>query len=529
MTKPKVLISDALSRAAVQIFKDRGIDVDFQPDLGKDKDKLAAVIGNYDGLAIRSATKVTAKILEQAKNLRVIGRAGIGVDNVEIPAATAKGVIVMNTPFGNSITTAEHAIAMMFALARQIPQADASTQAGKWEKNRFMGVELTAKTLGIIGCGNIGSIVAERGIGLRMKVIAYDPFLSPERALEIGVEKVELEDLLRRADVITLHVPMTEKTRNVLSAENIAKTKKGVRIVNCARGGLVDETALRAALDSGHVAGAAFDVFAEEPATSNPLFGHPNVVCTPHLGAATTEAQENVALQVAEQMSDYLLQGAISNAVNFPSITAEEAPQLRPFIALAEKLGSFAGQLTETGITKVQLSYEGGVAGMNTKALTSAAIAGLLRPMLQEVNVVSAPIVAKDRGIVVEEMTREAAGDYDSLITVTVVTERQTRSVSGTVFADGRPRIVNIKGIRMDAEFGASMIYITNLDKPGFIGRFSSTLGDAGINIATFHVGREAPGGNAIALIEIDGELPPDVLTAVRALPQVQQARPLKF
>src|SRR4051794_13521641 len=392
MTKPKVLISDALSPAAVQIFKDRGVEVDFQPDLGKDKEKLSQIIGDYDGLAIRSATKVTAKILEQAKNLKVIGRAGIGVDNVEIPAATAKGIIVMNTPFGNSITTAEHAIAMMFALARQIPQADASTQAGKWEKNRFMGVELTGKTLGVIGCGNIGSIVADRGIGLRMRVIAFDPFLSPERAVELGVEKVELDDLLRRADIITLHVPMTEKTKNVLSAENIAKTKKGVRIVNCARGGLVDEVALRAALDSGHVAGAAFDVFVEEPATSNPLFGHPNVVCTPHLGAATTEAQENVALQVAEQMSDYLLQGAIQNAVNFPSITAEEAPRLKPFVALAEKLGSFAGQLTDTGVTKVQLAYEGAVAGMNTKALTSAAIAGLLRPMLQDINVVSAPL-----------------------------------------------------------------------------------------------------------------------------------------
>ena len=515
--------------AAVQIFKDRGIEVDFQPKLGSDKEKLAELVGNFDGLAIRSATKVTPKILERAKSLKVIGRAGIGVDNVDIPAATAKGIIVMNTPFGNSITTAEHAITLMLALARQIPQADASTQAGKWEKNRFMGVEITSKTLGVIGCGNIGSIVANRAIGLKMKVIAYDPFLSPERALELGVEKVDLAELIKRADFITLHTPLTEKTKNIIDAKALAAMKKGVRIINCARGGLVEENALRAALDSGHVAGAAFDVFTEEPATANPLFGHPNVVCTPHLGAATTEAQENVALQVAEQMSDYLLRGAISNAVNFPSITAEEAPRLRPFIALAEKLGSFAGQLTETGITKVQLSYEGGVAGMNTKALTSAAIAGLLRPMLQEVNVVSAPIVAKDRGIVVEEITREAAGDYDSLITVTVVTERQTRGVSGTVFADGRPRIVNIKGIRMDAEFGPSMIYITNLDKPGFIGRFSSTLGDAGINIATFHVGRDAPGGNAIALIEIDGELPPQVLTAVRALPQVQQARPLKF
>src|ERR1700720_2845105 len=519
---PKVLISDALSPAAVQIFRDRGVEVDFQP-------KLAELVGDFDGLAVRSATKVTPKVLDRAKKLKVVGRAGIGVDNVDIPAATAKGIIVMNTPFGNSITTAEHAITLMLALARQIPQADASTQAGKWEKNRFMGVEITSKTLGIIGCGNIGSIVANRAIGLKMKVIAYDPFLAPEHAQDLGVEKVTLDELIHRADFITLHTPLTEKTRNIIDARALAAMKKGVRIVNCARGGLVDEQAVRAALDSGHVAGAAFDVFTEEPATANPLFGHPNVVCTPHLGAATTEAQENVALQIAEQMSDYLLRGAISNAVNFPSISAEEAPRLRPFIALAEKLGSFAGQLTETGIKTVRLSYEGVVAGMNTKALTSAAVAGLLRPMLQEVNVVSAPGIAKERGIVVEETTRAVAHDYESLITVDVVTERQSRFVSGTVFADGRPRIVNIKGIRMDAGFGPSMIYITNLDKPGFIGRFSSVLGEAGINIATFHVGREAPGANAVALIEVDGDVPADVLAKVQALPQVQQAKPLRF
>src|SRR5499433_2366941 len=444
---PKVLISDALSPAAVQIFRDRGVEVDFQPKLGGDKEKLADVIGDFDGLAVRSATKVTPKVLEQAKRLKVIGRAGIGVDNVDIPAATAKGVIVMNTPFGNSITTAEHAITLMLALARQIPQADASTQAGKWEKNRFMGVEITSKTLGVIGCGNVGSIVANRALGLKMKVIAYDPFLEPEHAAELGVEKVDLPELLRRADFVTLHTPLTDKTKGIIDGNAIAAMKKGVRIINCARGGLVDEDALRAALDSGHVAGAAFDVFTEEPATNNPLFGHPNVVCTPHLGAATTEAQENVALQVAEQMSDYLLRGAISNAVNFPSITAEEAPRLKPFISLAEKLGSFAGQLTETGLKEVHLTYEGAVTNLKTKALTSAALAGLLRPMLQDVNVVSAPIVAKERGMVVEETTREAAGDYDNLITVTVTTENQTRSVSGTVFADGRPRIVNIKGI----------------------------------------------------------------------------------
>jgi D-3-phosphoglycerate dehydrogenase len=526
---PKVLISDALSPAAVAIFKDRGIEVDFQPNLGKDKDKLAETINGFDGLAIRSATKVTAKMLEKAKSLKVIGRAGIGVDNVDIPAATARGVIVMNTPFGNSITTAEHAITLMLSLARQIPEADASTRAGKWEKNKFLGMEIFSKTLGIIGCGNIGSIVADRAIGLKMKVIAYDPYLSADRAMRLGVEKVELDELWRRADIITLHTPLTDSTRGIVNAKTLGLMKKGVRVVNCARGELVDEAALCEALKSGHVAGAALDVFREEPATQSCLFSLPNVVCTPHLGASTMEAQENVALQVAEQMADYLLRGAITNAVNFPSISAEEAPKLKPFIALAEKLGSFAGQLTETGIQRVQIVYEGGVAQMNTKALTSAAIAGLLRPMLQDVNVVSAPIVAKDRGIVVEETRRDAEGDYESLITVTVVTDQQSRHVSGTVFADGRPRIVNIKGIRMDAEFGPSMIYITNLDKPGFIGKFSSTLGDAGINIATFHVGRETAGGGAIALIEIDGELPADVLNKVLALPQVQQAKALRF
>jgi D-3-phosphoglycerate dehydrogenase len=526
---PRVLISDALSPAAVQIFRDRGIDVDFQPNLGKDKDRLAEIIGDYDGLAIRSATKVTAKLLERTARLKVIGRAGIGVDNVDIPAATARGVIVMNTPFGNSITTAEHAIAMMFAIAREIPAADASTQAGKWEKNRFMGVEITAKVLGIIGCGNIGAIVADRAIGLKMRVIAFDPFLSAERAVSLGVEKVELDELLRRADFITLHTPMTPQTANILSADALAKAKKGVRIINCARGGLVDEKALAAALDSGHVAGAAFDVFVEEPATSNVLFGRANVVCTPHLGAATNEAQENVALQVAEQMSDYLTRGAISNAVNFPSITADEAPKLRPFIALAEKLGSFAGQLTESGITKVTITYEGAVAELKTRALTASAIAGLLRPLLSDVNVVSAPIVAKDRGIAIDEVTRAAEGDYESLITLAVQTDTQERSVSGTVFHDGKPRIVDIKGIKIDAEFSKAMIYVTNEDKPGFIGRFAGLLGDAGVNIATFALGRDAPGGSAIALVQVDGAVPEDLLARTKALPGVKQASALKF
>ncbi len=524
---PRVLISDKLSPAAVAIFRERGVEVDVKP--GLDKDELARIIGEYDGLAIRSATKVTAKLLEHAVRLKVVGRAGIGVDNVDIPAATARGVIVMNTPFGNSITTAEHAIALMFALARQIPSADASTQAGKWEKNRFMGVELTGKTLGVIGCGNIGSIAASRGLGLKMRVIAFDPFLSPDRAAEIGVEKVELGDLLGRADFITLHTPLTAQTRNILSAENLAKTKKGVRIINCARGGLVDEAALRAALDSGQVAGAAFDVFVEEPARENPLFGHPGFIATPHLGAATSEAQENVALQVAEQMSDYLIRGAITNAVNFPSITAEEAPRLKPFIALAEGLGSFAGQLTTAPIEKVAIAYEGAVADLKIKALTSAAIAGLLRPSLEDVNVVSAPTVAAQRGIVVEEVTRAARADYESFITLTVITKEQTRSIGGTVFHDGKPRILAIKGIKVDAEFTPSMIYVTNEDKPGFIGRFASVLGDAGVNIATFALGRDEQGGSAIALVSVDGDVPQPVLDAVGKLKGVRQASALRF
>ncbi len=526
---PRVLVSDKLSKSAVQIFKDRGVEVDYLPDLGKDKDKLLEVIGQYDGLAIRSATKVTGKLLAAAAKLKVIGRAGIGVDNVDVPVATQRGVIVMNTPFGNSITTAEHAIAMMFAVARQLPAADASTQAGKWEKNRFMGVEITAKTLGIIGCGNIGSIVAERAIGLHMKVIAFDPFLSEERAKQLGVDKVDLDELFRRADFITLHTPLTEKTKNIIDAAAIAKMKSSVRIINCARGGLVDEEALAAALRSGKVAGAGVDVFVEEPAEKSPLFGLDNVVCTPHLGAATTEAQENVALQVAEQMSDYLINGAVSNAVNMPSITAEEAPRLTPFIKLAENIGSFAGQLTESTINAITIEYAGDVAEMNTRALTSALVAGLLRPILSEVNMVNAPVVARERGMAVDEVRQSKRGAYETYIRLTVKTERQERSVAGTVFSDGRPRIIQIKGINMEAGFGASMLYITNQDKPGFIGGLGTLLCNKGVNIATFYLGRKAEGEDAIALIEVDGAIGDDVIAAVGQLEGVVQAKRLGF
>ncbi len=530
-TKPKkVLISDTLSPAAVAIFRERGIQADLRPELGKDKEALAAAIGDYDGLAVRSTTKVGAALLERARNLTVIGRAGIGVDTIDVPAATARGVIVMNTPHGNAVTTAEHAIALMLSLARQIPQADASTQAGRWEKNRFLGIELTAKTLGVIGCGNIGAIVADRGIGLRMRVIAYDPFLTPERAVALGVEKVELDELLRRADVITLHVPLTDKTRNILSAEALARTKPGVRIVNCARGGLVDEVALRAALESGHVAGAAFDVFTEEPAKENVLFGHPNMVCTPHLGASTTEAQENVALQVAEQMADYLLHGAIRNAVNFPSISAEEAPRLRPYVTLAEQLGSFLGQLTEAPIRGIRLVYEGEAAELNTRALTAAAVTGALRPFLEGVNMVSAIEVARARGIQVETATRTTVeGPYASRLYLTVEAEDMPRDAAGTVFGDGRPRFVEIRGIALEAAVAPHMLYIRNADQPGFIGRFGTLMGEAGVNVATFHLGRDRPGGDAICFAAVDEPVSPDLLRAIEAIPQVKRARAVRF
>ncbi|WP_411889105.1 phosphoglycerate dehydrogenase [Yoonia sp. SDW83-1] len=526
---PKVLISDKLSPAAVQIFKDRGIDVDFQPDLGKDKDKLLDVIGQYDGLAIRSATKATEKIIAAADNLKVIGRAGIGVDNVDIPAASKKGIIVMNTPFGNSITTAEHAISMMMAVARQIPEANASTHAGKWEKSRFMGVELTNKTLGVIGAGNIGSIVIDRAHGLRMKVVAYDPFLSEDRAVDIGVEKVELDELLKRADFITMHVPLTDQTKNILSAENITKLKNGVRIVNCARGGLVDEAALAAALKSGHVAGAAFDVFAVEPATESPLFNLPNVVVTPHLGAATTEAQENVALQVAEQMSDYLLTGAVQNALNMPSVTAEEAKVMGPWIKLSGHLGNFIGQMTDEPIKAINILFDGEASEMNLKALTAATVAGIMKCGNPDVNMVSAPVIAKERGIKISTTKQDQSGAFEGYIKVTVVTEKRERSIAGTVFSDGKPRFIQIKGINIDAEIGAHMLYTTNEDVPGIIGALGTTMGSHDVNIANFTLGRSTAKGEAIALLYVDEPVPSAAIKALEDTGLFKQVKPLTF
>jgi D-3-phosphoglycerate dehydrogenase len=523
---PKVLIADELSARALEIFRGRGIDVDIK--VGLKKPDLLKIIGEYDGLAVRSATKADKDVIAAARNLKVIGRAGIGVDNIDIPAATTRGIVVMNTPFGNSITTAEHAIALLFAAARQIGAADASTQSGKWEKSRFMGVELYSKTLGLIGCGNIGALVAERALGLKMKVIAYDPFLSPERAVTLGVEKVELDDLLARADVITLHTPLTERTKNILSAEALAKTKKGVIIVNAARGGLVDESALRACLESGHVAAAGFDVFSSEPAKDNALFGAPNFVATPHLGASTNEAQENVALQLAEQMSDFLLVGAVTNALNMASISAEEAPRLKPFAALAEKLGMFAGQVVEDGLDAIEIEYEGEVTKLNTQPLTATALASLMRPLIPDVNMVSAPAVLKQKGTPLTESKRDSSPIYGSLIRIKVLTAGGWRTVAGAVNA-GAPKIVEVKGMPLEAEFHPVMLFVNNRDKPGFIGALGTLLGEGNINIATFHLGRQAPGEDAIAIVGVDQVVPDPLQQRLRELPHVRYVKVLRF
>jgi D-3-phosphoglycerate dehydrogenase / 2-oxoglutarate reductase len=522
----RILIADELSPRALEIFRSRGLEVDV--NVGLKKPDLIKIIGNYDGLAVRSATKADKDVIAAAKSLKVIGRAGIGVDNIDIPAATARGIVVMNTPFGNSITTAEHAIALLFAAARQIGAADVSTQAGKWEKNRFMGVELYAKTLGIIGCGNIGALVAERALALKMKVIAYDPFLSAERAVKLGVEKVELDDLLARADAISLHTPLTDKTRDILSAEAIAKTREGVIIVNAARGGLVDEKALRAALESGHVAAAGFDVFVTEPAKENVLFGAPNFVATPHLGASTNEAQENVALQVAEQMSDYLLSGAVTNALNMASISAEEAPRLRPFATLIDKLGTFAGQVADDGLEAVEIEYEGEVARLNTQPLTATALAAIMRPLIPDVNIVSAPAVLKQKGTPLTESKRELSPVYGSLVRIKVLTGGHWRTIAGVVIA-GTAKIVEVKGMPLEADFHPVMLFINNSDKPGFIGALGTMLGEANINIATFHLGRQAQGGDAIAIVGVDQVVPESIQQKLRALPQVRYVKVLRF
>ena len=524
---PKVLISDKLSPKAEKIFTERGIEVDVIT--GLERDELIKIIAKYDGLAIRSSTKVTQKVIDAASNLKVVGRAGIGVDNVDIPYATSKGVAVMNTPFGNAITTAEHAISLIMSLVRNIPQANESTHGGKWEKSKYMGTEITGKTLGLIGCGNIGSIVADRALGLKMKVLAYDPFLTEEKALELQVRKVELDELLSSSDIITLHVPMTDQTANIINKDSLEKCKDGVRIVNCARGGLVDEKALKKYIENGKVSGAAIDVFEVEPATDSIFFGMEEVICTPHLGASTLEAQENVALQIADQMSDFLTTGAVSNAINMPSISASEAPVLKPFTKVSEQLGLFVGQLMPSDYHEISIDYVGDVSNYNCSPITSAAVAGILNASFPDINMVSAPSIARDKGIAITETKKDEYSAYESYIRINLLSKKETFSIGGTTFSDGKPRIVQINGINLEAELMANMLYVTNNDVPGLIGSLGNILGNEGINIASFNLGRTAPLKDAMALIGIDSPVNEKVISEVKKLDSVVNVKSLNF
>ncbi|PLX41267.1 MAG: phosphoglycerate dehydrogenase [Deltaproteobacteria bacterium] len=517
----RVLISDNLAKEGIDILNAfEGLEVDV--NTGLKPEELKEIIGNYDGLVIRSATKVTAEILEAAKNLKVVGRAGIGVDNVDVPAATNKGVIVMNTPGGNTTTTAEHALSLMMSLVRNIPQATASMKEGKWEKKKFQGHEMCGKTLGVIGLGAIGSIVADRALGLKMKVLAYDPFITPERAAELGVEKASLEELFAGADIITIHVPKLKETTDLINAATIATMKDGVYIVCAARGGIVNEGDLLAGLESGKVAGAALDVFSEEPPGLTPLVSHPNLICTPHLGASTEEAQTAVAIQVAEQIGNYLLKGVIVNSINVPSVSPEALEQMGPFLHLAEKLGALQAQLGLEAIRAVEIEYSGKAAEGRTPLLTAAALSGLLKHAAGEwVNIVNAPVTAKERGIDVRETVSSKGGDYTSLIRLNVVADKGGRPLAGAVFGKNEPRVVEIDGIDIEATPEGNMLILWNNDRPGLVGAIGTTLGERGINIGQLQFGRSAPGGDAITVINVDSEPDDATLEALGALDNV--------
>ena len=526
MSKLRVLISDKMSSQAAAVFESRGIEAVSSPNLSPEE--LADIIGDFDALAMRSSTKVTPELLDKATRLKAVGRAGIGIDNIDLNACTERGVVVMNTPFGNAITTAEHALAMMFALARHIPQANASTHQGLWEKSKFMGTELTGKLLGIIGAGNIGSIVARKALGLGLRVQAYDPFLTTERAESLGIKKVELDELLTNSDVISLHVPKTKDTENIINANAINKMKKGAMLVNCARGGLVDETALLAALNSNHLHGAALDVFEVEPAKENPLFGLPNIICTPHLGASTQEAQEKVAVQIADQLSDYIADGAISNALNAPNLTAEEATQLQPYLELAGNLGSFAGQTTKTSIKAITVTFSGDVTQLNCEPLMTKIVQSVLAPTMVNVNAVNAQQVARDLGIEVTTARNEVENEFNNRIRVEIITDKETTSIDGTMFLK-LGRIVGINGVKLESEFGQNMLYIINEDKPGVVGAVGNFSAEQGINIANMHLGRKSVGSEAIALLEIDELVDEKALAKLREVQFIHDALYLSF
>ena len=520
---PKVLISDSMSPKAEAVFKEHGIEVDVKTGLSPEE--LQEIIPEYDGLAIRSASKATEDIINAATNLKVIGRAGIGVDNVDIPAASQKGIIVMNTPFGNTVTTAEHAISLMVSAARNIPQATASMKAEKWEKSKFAGVEVYQKTLGIIGTGNIGALVIERAHGLKMRVVAYDPFISQERADDLGVELVELDELYRRADFMTIHTPLTSATKHLINDEAFDKMKEGAILVNASRGGVVDEEALDRALEQGKIRGAALDVFEEEPVKGHPLLRHDNFICSPHLGASTEEAQVNVAVQVAEQIADYLNKGIVQNAVNIPSVEEEEMPLLQPYLNLGERLGSILGQLAQGGLKKVDIEYAGEVSGLNQKPITTTILKGLLDPIMPEsVNLVNAPLLAEQRDIKVSETTRKQAEEFTSMVRVTLSTEKRSWTIDGTL-VHGTPRVVELDGVELELVPDGRLIYMANRDEPGLIGRIGTVLGEAGINIGGFMLGRSAPQKEAISFISVDQPVPADVMQKIAGEESILEVR----
>ncbi len=523
----KVLVSDNLSELGVQIFRDApGIEVDVK--VGLSPDELKEIIGNYDGLAIRGATKVTADVIEKATNLKVVGRAGTGLDNVDIKAASKRGIVVMNTPGGNTVTTAEHTLSMMMALVRNIPQACASMKDGKWEKKKFSGAEILNKTLGIIGLGKIGSVVADRAIGLGMNVIAYDPFLSEEQAKQMGIRLGSVDDIFREADVITLHVPLTADTRGIINAKNIAKMKKGVRIINCSRGPVVNEDELADAIESGHVAGAALDVFNTEPPGLNRLVTSDKVICTPHLGASTREAQDNVALAVASQIRDFLLTGTIRNAVNAPAVSGEALETLKPYLDLAQRMGLFLGNMIQSGIKSVEAQYCGDVSGMDIKPITTTFLTGLLTPiMMDDVNLVNAPMVAEDRGITVSETRVSRSENYTSILRFKVITEKREHEVEGTIYGKSTPRMVRYGVFRGEFDLSGELILLHSYDRPKVIGSVGLALGDKGINISHFQFAREEAGGQALVFVNTDTKADESALEALRNLPNVISVRTL--
>ncbi len=528
---PKVLVSDKLSEEGLKILRSGpGLEVDVKTDLKPEE--LEKIIPDYDALIIRSNTKVTAALLEKAKNLKIVGRAGIGVDNVDCVAASKHGIIVENTPSGNATTTAEQAVAMMFAVSRMIPQATMSMKEGKWDKKSFVGRELTNKTLGVIGVGNIGKIVAERALGLKMKVIGFDPFLTPEAAAQMGIELVTLDDLFRRSDYITIHVPLTDKTRNLINKDSFAKMKKGVFLINCARGGIVNEADLLAALEEGKVGGAGLDVFEKEPPpTDYALVKHPRVVCTPHLGASTDEAQLNVAIEVAEQIVNYFATGEVKNAVNFPSISGELAKILKPYLLLTEKMGLLQGQLAEGTPQQITIEYTGEVTKYPLAPMTVCVLKGLLQPMLEDVSVnyVNSPVIAKERGIKVVEAKTQEALDFASLVTVTLETSAGKRIVSGTTFGKTHPRIVRIDDFYLEAVPAGTILVVRNQDRPGVIGNIGTLLGKNKVNISRMQLGLLRETGEALALYNVDEHVPEEVVKELKALPNILSVKEVKL